>query len=242
MLDEATFDYFYGEGLIARPLRPIKSGKEARVVLCEGGSALGRPLVAIKEYAPIEQRTFRNDAAYHAGMTDGLKARDVRALRSKSRHGREVQEGLWLYREWEHLNAMHTAGCDVPEPIAIGPRSILMEFIGDEVAAAPQLQRVRLDARDARQALDAIMANVERMLSCNLVHGDLSAFNILWWNERPVIIDLPQGVDARLNPNADAMLTRDIENVCRHFQRYGVNADAEGLARGLWLGFMFAEL
>lgn len=242
MLDHETFDYFYSEGLIRKTLRPIKSGKEARVVLCEGGGALGRDLVAVKEYAPIDQRTFRNDAAYHAGMLDTLKARDRRALQSKSRHGKHVQEGLWLYREWEHLQAAHAAGCDVPEPLAIGPRSLLMEYIGDVDQAAPQLQRVRLDRREAQSVFDRIVENVERLLAHNLVHGDLSAFNILYWEDGPVIIDFPQAVDPRMNRNADQILVRDIENIAGHFARLGVRSNPREIAHGLWMGFMFADL
>lgn len=242
MLDQETFDHFYSEGTIVRTIRPVKRGKEARVVLCEAGPSVGHRLVAIKEYAPIEQRTFRGDDVYLDAQVRHIKDRDRRAVRKKTAHGLAVKEALWQGREWEHLSVLHEAGAAVPEPIAQGPRSICMEFIGDEEQAAPQLHRVRLDRTEARSALDQIMAIVETMLRCNLIHADLSAFNVLWWAQRPVVIDLPQAIDPRAVRNAEALLTRDVENVCKHFERYGLRNDADNLVRGLWLAFMFADL
>ncbi|MGH2829116.1 MAG: hypothetical protein ACRDJM_01400, partial [Actinomycetota bacterium] len=87
MLDQETFEHFYSEGIIVRAIRPIKSGKEARVVLCEAGPSVGRRFVAIKEYAPIEQRRFRGDDAYLAAQVMHIKDRDRRAVRNKSAHG-----------------------------------------------------------------------------------------------------------------------------------------------------------
>lgn len=242
MLDQETFEHFYSEGTIVRTIRPVKQGKEARVVLCEAGPSLGRRLVAVKEYAPIEQRTFRGDDVYLDAQVRHIKDRDRRAVRKKTAHGLAVKEALWQGREWEHLNVLHAAGAAVPEPIAQGPRSICMEFIGDEQTAAPQLHRVRLEGSEARKALDAIMATVETMLRHNLIHGDLSAFNVLWWDDRPIVIDLPQAIDPRAVRNADSLLARDINNICKHFERYGIRNDADNLVRGLWLGFMFADL
>lgn len=242
MLDSETFEFLYSEGIVTRQLRPVKSGKEARVVLCEGGGQSPFPLVAVKEYAPIDQRTFRNDAIYNGGVTENLAGRDRRALKTKSHYGKQLQEGVWLHREWEHLNTLFAAGCAVPKPIMTGPRSIAMEFIGDADISAPQLHRVRLHGAEATQAFDAVIAEIERMLAINLVHGDLSPYNILWWQDRPVIIDVPQAVDPRLNKNADAMLVRDVQRICDHFVRQGVRCDAEAIAHGLWMGFLFAEL
>ncbi|MHB8513482.1 MAG: RIO1 family regulatory kinase/ATPase domain-containing protein [Actinomycetota bacterium] len=242
MLDHETFDHFYSEGIVTRQLRPVKSGKEASVVLCEGGGCSPFPLVAIKEHARIEERTFRNDAIYNGGVVENLKARDRRALRSKTQYGKQVQEGVWLHREWEHLNQLHDAGCSVPEPIALGPRSIAMQFIGDVDQSAPVLQRVRLQGSRAHRAFEFLIAQLEQMLAINLVHGDLSAFNVLWWNETPVIIDVPQAVDPRLNKDAERILARDVVRLCDYFARQGVRSDPEEITHGLWMSFMFADL
>lgn len=243
MLEHETLDYFQGEGLIARPIRPLRSGKEASVVLCEAGSALaGRRFVAIKQYRPIGERAFRADLSYMASDLSMLPSRDRRAIRTKTRHGREVQEGVWVHREWERLTTLHEAGCDVPEPIALGPRSICMQYLGDEAVAAPQLHRVRLDRATARIVFDRLLWNIETMLAHNLVHADLSPFNVLWWEDRAVLIDFPQAVDARAARDADTLLARDLGNLCRHFERYGVHRDPAEIAHGLWVSFLFADL
>ena len=117
-----------------------------------------------------------------------------------------------------------------------------MEYIGDEWSAAPQLHRVELTPSEARATFDRLMWNVEMALRRNLIHADLSPFNVLWWEGRATIIDLPQAVDPRSNPNASALLSRDVANICRHFHRYGVQADPDRVTRGLWMGFLFADL
>src|SRR5204863_3790160 len=120
--------------------------------------------------------------------------------------------------------------------------SILMEYVGDEVAPAPQLRHVGLSPSEARETLDRLLWNVELFLGHNWIHADLSAFNVLWWDGKATIIDLPQAVDPRSNPHASELLSRDVENVCRHFERYGVRSDAKAIARGLWTSFLFADL
>lgn len=243
MLDHETLEYFTGEAYITRPIRPMKSGKEATVVLCEAHPRTGRDLIAIKEYKPIEERGFRADLAYMAADVKVMKNhRDKRAIQKKTAWGHQMQEGLWIHREWERLNELHEAGCDVPEPIKQGPRSIAMEYIGDHESAAPQLHRVRMDQRDARDAWDAIVANVERMLGANVIHGDLSPYNILVRNGRPVIIDFPQAVDPRSARDGHALLERDLTNVARHFERSGLRVDPRSVAHGLWIAWTFADL
>ena len=242
MLEQETLDYFIGEAYITRVVRPMKSGKEATVVLCEAHPRTGRDLIAIKEYRPLEERGFRADKGYMAADIRTLKARDRRAIQRKSAWGHQMQEGLWIHREWERLVELHAAGCAVPEPIAQGPRSIAMEYIGSQDTPAPQLHRVRMDVRQARNAWDQIVAGVERMLATNVIHGDLSAYNILWWHDRAVIIDLPQAVDPRSARDATELLERDLANVARHFERMGLRVDASSVAHGLWMGFMFADL
>jgi len=140
------------------------------------------------------------------------------------------------------LQTLHEAGADVPRPVAANEGALLMEYVGDEASAAPQLRQVTLSPSEAKPVLDRLLWNVELALRHNVVHADLSAFNVLWWEGRPTIIDLPQAVDPRSNPNASELLSRDVANICTYFERYGLRSHPEELARGLWMGFLFADL
>jgi RIO kinase 1 len=171
-----------------------------------------------------------------------LRGQVRRALSNKSSFGREAGTALWVASEWMTLQALHAAGADVPKPLALADDALLMDYLGDEDDAAPQLNRVRLRPEAAQQAFDAVMRNIELMLSLNLVHGDLSAHNILWWQERAVIIDFPQAVDPRFNSSARDFLHRDVANVCEYFHRQGLQVDAGALAGDLWRRYTLSEL
>jgi RIO kinase 1 len=239
--ESEAFDEFFGEGYVTQMVRPLSSGKEASVYLCRATESAGGGLLAMKVYRARDHRSFKNDHLYKAGRVI-LNGHDRRAVAKKSRHGREFEESWWTGREWEVLLQLHEAGADVPRPVASGDGAILMEYVGDEEAAAPQLRQTHLSPSEAKPALDRLLWNVELALRHNLIHADLSPYNILWWEGRATIIDVPQAVDPRSNPNASELLARDVENVCRHFGRYGVHADGKAIARGLWMGFMFADL
>jgi len=230
---------FLDRGLITEVLRVAKAGKEATVFCCRAGRSIDAELVALKAYCDTGRRDFRDAAIYQQGRAI-LDERSARACRKKTRHGRKVAAGMWCGYEYETLRKLHDAGADVPRPLASGPGAILMEFVGDEEEAAPQLKGVRLDPERARAAFLRVTHNIETFLSCNRVHADLSAFNILYWQEGVKIIDFPQAVDPRSNRNAFQLLVRDIENVCGYFARYGVSAP--GLAGSLWSRFLRAEL
>jgi RIO kinase 1 len=236
-----AFDYFIGEGYVSRLVRPLSSGKEASVYLCRATDTAGGGLLAMKVYGPRDHRSFKNDHLYKAGRVI-LNGHDRRAVAKKTAYGRQFEEGWWTYREWEVLQALFAAGADVPRPVASMEGAILMEYLGDEEAAAPQLRQASLSPSEARPVLDRLMWNVELALRNNLIHADLSPYNILWWDGRATIIDLPQAVDPRSNPHASELLSRDVENVCRHFERYGVHSDSTAIARGLWTSFLFADL
>src|SRR5262249_39477391 len=148
-----------------------------------------------------------------------------RALANKSRQGRIVQSGLWIHSEFETLKLLHQAGADVPEPIACAGSALLMEFIGDSAEAAPMLARVAMAPEESRTCLKRILENVAMWLRCDRIHGDLSAYNILYRDGAIVVIDFPQAVDPRFNQNARNLLERDLENVCGHFTRLGLNPD-----------------
>lgn len=237
----AELEDFYAEGLIEGIPQLVKSGKEATVYRCAGGSAEGAASLAGKVYRGRYDRSFKNDAVYREGRIVG-KHREQRALKNKSRVGREVQFGSWLAHEYETLGRLHAAGADVPRPVARAPSAILMEFVGDDEAAAPPLNRVSLDRADALPLFEAVLRNVELWLGCDLIHGDLSAYNMLYWKGRVTIIDFPQAVDARTNQNALPLLERDLANVCGYFARQGVRSDPHKISRYLWGKFLRAEL
>lgn len=242
MRDEA-FEHFLDEGLIERVLRPIKSGKEASVHLCRANPrTTGERLAALKLYHPLDRRDFRDESLYRDG--EWIKERRIRvALEKKTRFGREVQGGIWVGREWETLSLLWEAGVPVPRPIEATDRAILMSYVGDEDTAAPQLHRHRPGSpREAEELLDQVLAAVERMLFRDVVHGDLSPYNVLVWEGRITVIDLPQAVDPRKNRHAEALLRRDIQRICDHFERLGARRDAAEVTSRLWTGWTFADL
>ena len=119
---------------------------------------------------------------------------------------------------------------------------IIMEYIGDEDAPAAPLANTRIDRAEAERVFGVLMHQVEMMLACDRIHGDLSAYNVLYRNGDVRIIDFPQAVDARFNSNALSLLERDIDNLCGHFARLGVQADGYRIARALWARFLRSEL
>jgi RIO kinase 1 len=239
---DETVQHFLDEGLISSVVRPIKSGKEASVLLCRADpSTTGLRLAALKRYHPLDRRDFRDESIYRDG--EWIKERRIRAaLEKKTRFGREVQGAIWVHREWETLRALDAAGADVPTPIARTDDAILMTYVGDETLAAPQLHRHRPDLGEAQALFDQLIGNIERMLSVNVIHGDLSPFNVLVWEGRATVIDLPQAVDPRKNRHAPSLLGRDVERICAYFDRYGVRSDAQRIADDLWTAWTFAEL
>ena len=234
MTDANQFEHFFDEGLIESVLRPIKSGKEASVHLCRANPrTTGEELVALKAYHPLDRRDFRDESMYRDG--EWIKERRVRvALQKKTRFGREVQGMIWVDREWEAMHALSAGGAPVPRPIERTGDAILMTYIGDEAFAAPQLRSYGVtDAEDAHALLDQVLRAIERMLFLNVVHGDLSPYNLLVWQERLYVIDMPQAVDPILQPEGLALLERDIVNLCKWFSSKGVATDAVALYREL---------
>lgn len=237
-----AFDHFLGEGLITQVVRPIKSGKEASVHLCRANaSETGESLLALKAYHPLDRRDFRDEGLYRDG--EYIKERRVRvALEKKTAFGREVQGAIWVNREWEMLRALSAAGADVPRPIGRTEDAILMTYIGDIDHAAPQLRSLKPTRAEADELFRRVMRNLELFLYRNVIHGDLSAYNILVWEGRVTVIDLPQAVDPRKNRHAQALLERDVDRVCGFFERFGVRSNAHRLAADLWTAWTFADL
>ncbi|HEV2170962.1 MAG TPA: RIO1 family regulatory kinase/ATPase [Candidatus Binatus sp.] len=241
-IDESLLDAFIGDGSITDVLYVVRSGKEATVYCCRAGDEFGGGLVAAKLYRPLERRNFRNEAIYAPGHDAALSRRDKLALHKKTRHGRDVQYGIWINAEFQTLRMLHAAGAEVPEVLAHSGGAILMEYFGDEDGAAPMLNRATLPREEADKLLRAIIDNVTIWLGNNVVHGDLSPYNLLYWNGRIVAIDFPQAVDPRINLNARSLLERDLENVCAHFTRYGIRADAQRIANALWINYKEGRL
>jgi len=240
---EATaFDHFLGEGLVTDVVRILKTGKEASVHLCRANrSTTGEDLLALKVYHPLDRRDFRDESIYRDG--EFIKERRIRAaLEKKTRFGRTVQGSLWVNREWETLRALSEIGAPVPRPLAATDEAILMSYVGDADNAAPQLRSVRPSGEEAQDLFEQVLRAIELLLFRNVIHGDLSAYNVLVWEGRVTVIDLPQAVDPRKNRHAEAMLERDVARVCQHFERLGVHSSPERIAADLWNGWRFADL
>jgi RIO kinase 1 len=227
--------------LIEDVLFPVKSGKEATLYCCRGGPRANADRVAVKVYKPVQFRSFRNDSVYQEGRVI-LDERSARASAKRTRHGRQVQAALWTNSEFATLRVLYRSGASVPRPLGQSAGAIAMEWIGDADTPAPQLKDVRLEPEEARVAFDLLVAEVELWLACNIVHGDLSAYNVLWDGARVVAIDFPQASDPRFNTSAERLLYRDIANICRHFARWGVASEPTTLTLDLWERFMRGEL
>ncbi|HLY27518.1 MAG TPA: RIO1 family regulatory kinase/ATPase, partial [Aggregatilineales bacterium] len=147
--------------------------------------------------------------------------------------------------EFATLSRLYEAGAAVPQPIAAGDNAILMGYVGDGQMAAPLLNDVRLDSDEALRLFSEVLRNLDLMLEFDMIHGDLSAYNILYWEGRITIIDFPQVTNSRTNSNAHFILQRDIERICDYFQRQGVRSDPDAVFRRLLnahpRGFYYAE-
>ncbi|MBI2767253.1 MAG: serine protein kinase RIO [Chloroflexi bacterium] len=232
---------FLEEGLITSVLHTIKSGKEASAYLCRAHRSLGPRYAVAKVYHERSDRNFNNDTMYQEGR-EILNARTKRAVAKKTELGRAAQGALWIDHEFEVMSALHYAGCDVPEVFAATEQAILMEYIGAEDAAAPQLQHTQLAPGEAPALLERLLWDIETAMANNVVHGDLSAFNALYRPGRLTIIDFPQAVDPRFNPHARRLLGRDLQNIARYFARHGVALDAGRHADWLWRRWERGEL
>ncbi|MBK9712162.1 MAG: hypothetical protein IPO81_12710 [Kouleothrix sp.] len=234
---------FYDEHLIGDVLAQVKGGKEASVYRCAAESAGETALLAAKVYRPRMFRNLRNDKVYRDGRAvlsaDGrpVKKTDhrlMRALGKKTAFGMQVQHTSWVMYEYTTMGRLHQAGAAVPRPVAAAENAILMEYCGDERRAAPTLNEVGLPRGQARPLFDEVLRNIELLLQHNLVHGDLSAYNILYWQGRIVLIDFPQVADLQSNRQAKFILRRDISRVCEYFIRQGVRCNPAAIMDDLW--------
>ncbi len=225
---------FLSEGLITSVLDIIKTGKEASAYLCRAHPSLGHKYAVLKVYHERTRRNFANSTAYTEGRII-LSGQVARAVASKSETGRAFESAIWIDYEYEALNALYDAGADVPEPFASNEHAILMEYVGRGREPAPQLQVSTLERDEAAAVLDRLVWNVETWLRHNLVHADLSAYNVLYLGEgRVKVIDFPQAVDPRFAPASRRLFERDLSNLGRYFARTGIAFDAPTVAEDLW--------
>ena len=208
----------------------LKTGKEAAVFLLERAEPDDGPAVvmAAKRYRGEEHRTFHRSAAYTEGRRT-RNSRDTRALAKKTAHGRAVAAGQWALAEWESLKRLWTLGLPVPYPVQLDGTELLMEWITHDGDSAPRLAQTR-PTRDLLECyFDQVRHVLAELARHGIVHGDLSAYNILAAGERLVIIDLPQVVDLVGNPAGPDFLLRDCTNVCTWFRARGLEVDEHDL-------------
>lgn len=232
---------FFVQGDITDVLRMIKGGKEASVYQVAVPPDSGMPFAAAKIYRPRAHRSLRNDARYRHGRTvldeAGKQLHDARAwhaIITGTDMGKDLQHASWMSYEFVTLARLHKAGADVPRPIARGPNVILMEYIGDERMAATTLNHVHLEPDEAARLLERVLDNVALMLSLGIVHGDLSAYNVLYWQGKITLIDFPQVVNPVDNPDAPAIFERDVTRICQYFATQGAVKDPVATAEALW--------
>ena len=158
----------------------------------------------------------------------------MRAVDKKTAFGVQVAHTSWLMYEFTTLQRLHKAGGAVPRPVAVGENAILMTYYGDRTLGAPTLIEVRLARDEATRLFHEVLRNIELMLRRGLIHGDLSAYNILYWDGKVVLIDFPQITNSFTNRHAREILQRDIERVCEYFGRQGVGSNATALLNELW--------
>lgn len=224
-------------------LGPLITGKEAEVFLVERVAPDGRScLLAHKRYRPrtvtskgeLEALGFQrgadfvNDGAYRQGRSFA-KSRDRRAVANRSRHGRELLRQDWPSREFATLQRLWRAGVAVPYPVELTADGLLMQFLGDQRAAAPRLANAGLDRASLAAAADQLVDNLHRVVGAGMVHADLSAYNLLWWEDRLWVIDVPQAVEIGSNESALEFLRRDLSNVTTWFAGRGVALDPVAL-------------
>jgi RIO kinase 1 len=226
------------DGVIDEVVRSLKSGKEATVYLVRSGPHLR----CAKVYRDMAQRSFQKRAQYQEGR--GVRgSRQARAMGKSTSFGRREQETAWKNAEVDALYQLVAAGVRVPKPIGYFDGVLVMELVADaDGNPAPRLGEVELPPDTAREYHAMLIRDVVRMLSLGLVHGDLSEFNVLVAPDGPVIIDLPQAVNAAGNNAARPMLERDVNNLRSTLGRFAPELLATEFAREMWALYEQGEL
>ena len=218
------------DGLVDEVLYALKSGKEAAVYVVRSEGSVR----CAKVYKEASKRGFHKQAQYREGR-QVRNSRKARAMAKGSRYGRQEQEDVWQNTEVDALYRLAAAGVRVPQPYHFVDGVLLMEMITDaEGDAAPRLDEVDLTLEQARAYHASLISDVVKMLCIGLVHGDLSEFNVLLDPQGPVIIDLPQAVDAAANNHAPWMLARDVNNLAAYFGQFAPELLTTSYAQEIW--------
>jgi RIO kinase 1 len=226
------------DGMVDTVVRRLKSGKEASVFIV----ACGDELRCAKVYKEANDRGFHKLAQYQEGRKT-RNSRDARAMGKRGRHGRSVQEAEWKNAEVDALFRLANAGVRVPKPYLVHEGVLLMELVRDaQGCPAPRVNDVAITLEQARVWHSFMIKQIVRMLCAGLIHGDLSEFNILLDVDGPVIIDLPQAVNAAGNNNAFVMLERDVNNMRSSFGRSAPELLETEYAREIWALYETGEL
>ena len=219
-------------GFLDELVSGIKTGKEASVFL--GRNSEG--FVAVKVYTDLRVRSFRRDESYREGRFIG-DSRIEKAIEQGSQKGLNAHQILWVQEEFRQMKQLHQHGVNVPKAIAVNGISLIMEFIGDENGnPAPRISDLKMEIEEADEAFRQSVQNLKRIVKSGRVHGDYSTFNILWHNEKAVVIDFPQVIEIKNNPNANALLERDVHSLCKSFRKQGVTADEGKVLREVRAG------
>lgn len=226
------------DGLVDDVIRQLKSGKEATVYVVRCGDEIR----CAKLYKEANQRGFHQAVHY----TEGRKvknSRQARAMEKGTRYGRQEQEAAWQHAEVDALYKLAAAGVRVPHPFGFYDGVLLMELVADdEGQPAPRLNDLELSPQQAREFHDFLIRQVVLMLCAGIVHGDLSEFNVLVGSRGPVIIDLPQAVDAAANNNASRMLERDVDNLAAYFGQFAPELLTTQYGKEIWAIYQRGEL
>lgn len=226
------------DGLVDEVVAQLKSGKEATVYLVRCGEALR----CAKVYKDMERRSFRQATSYREGRKV-KNSRAARAMEKGSKYGREEMEAAWQNAEVSALYRLAEAGVRVPKPYGCFEGVLLMDMVADENGdPAPRLSEVEFSEDVALWVHAQLMRDVVRMLCAGLVHGDLSEYNILVNEGGPVIIDLPQAVDAAANLHAKTMLERDVQNLANYLGQYAPSLLATRYGAEIWSLYEQGEL
>jgi RIO kinase 1 len=217
MFNDEGLSQLSEEGIIDSVHSRLMSGKEATVYIVERDGLFG----AAKVYKPRDERTFKKTASYVEGRNQTRNSRDRRAMHKKTTYGRGLTEEGWQSMEFQALRRAFDAGVRVPEPYNLYENILLMELVVDaQGAPAPRMADVHLSADEATQLHLQVFLQVKALLSVGLIHGDLSAYNVLMAAAGPTLIDMPQAVSVAENNNARQILRRDLQNVTQHLARF----------------------
>ncbi len=217
----ADLEELRGRGILDELVTIIKSGKEASVYL---GISNGEN-IAVKIYTDLRVRSFRRDDIYRQGRFVG-DDRIEKAIDQGSAKGLDAHQILWVQEEFRQMNFLYNAGIPVPKPVANSGLIVLMEFIGSEGQAAERLSDLSMDKDEAEEAFRQSVDILKAIVTAGRIHGDFSAYNILWHEGKAIVIDFPQVISINSNTSAKEILLRDVNSLCKSFKKHKIITDA----------------